>query len=684
MSIKSSSRPADDELDRLVAFGITRQQVEPGDDCLDPELLASYADGGLSAEERAAAEAHLARCRDCRRALTLQVESDPLVASAATSTLALDSAADGAAGSNRTPTTDATPGALGTPGAPGAPVGVGAGSRGTAARPAIVKFANTWLPLAAALFVATGLWFAFNRSRQESPQGASAPAHFSARNEPSGAQQPEAPPPATAAAPRQSAPDSSSTDRAASGGQAPRELLQESSPAGGAASSGAAPSAKESSSRADAAAAQAPAPALGRARGTFREEVAATARPNANTEADRRIVPASPAAPGAAPAPPPPPPAALADAAPARLGGAAGAAGQEAQARARAAGQLAPNVAPPAAPAAAAPAPTQTAAANPNATSQQQPTPQQAGQQATSQQYVINQQTGPSANLNVAPPPAKADERRQADASKQRDTDTKREANEKSAGGPSSVKSADAFAKAIEEPKSVARAKAAPESPPATAPVDAVSTTTSANAANAASGRKTEAESAASGSGATAARPAAGASPGASPGAAAGADRNAAVRGAGAGAGAGGAAAGARAAEISPERERGIAESVTAITAAPAPTPVLRSVDGARWWRIRAPSTIEGSTDRGASWTVEYSDPSARLVRGAAAAKGGCWMIGANGLVLRTRPNGGWERVTQPTTRNLATLTATDHLIATVTDDQGRAYRTTDGGATWR
>jgi photosystem II stability/assembly factor-like uncharacterized protein len=72
------------------------------------------------------------------------------------------------------------------------------------------------------------------------------------------------------------------------------------------------------------------------------------------------------------------------------------------------------------------------------------------------------------------------------------------------------------------------------------------------------------------------------------------------------------------------------------------------------------------------------------LVRGAAAAKGGCWMIGANGLVLRTRPAGGWERVARPTTPNLVTLTATDHLIATVTDDQGRSYRTTDGGATWR
>jgi photosystem II stability/assembly factor-like uncharacterized protein len=154
----------------------------------------------------------------------------------------------------------------------------------------------------------------------------------------------------------------------------------------------------------------------------------------------------------------------------------------------------------------------------------------------------------------------------------------------------------------------------------------------------------------------------------------AGADRNAAGRGAAD-------AAGARASDTS---AREINEAVTVVTAGPAPSAVLRSVDGARWWRIRGPSTIEGSTDRGANWTVEYSDPAARIVRGAPAAKGGCWMIGANGLVLRIRPNGGWERVPQPTMRNLVTLAATDHLTATVTDDQGRAYRTTDGGATWR
>jgi hypothetical protein len=269
-----------------------------------------------------------------------------------------------------------------------------------------------------------------------------------------------------------------------------------------------------------------------------------------------------------------------------------------------------------------------------NAANQQQNVAQQA--------YIVNQQTGPMSNLNVAPPPAKADERRQADRAK-----AERSENEKAGGGATDAKSADAIAKAAEEPKTLARAKTA-----AAAPAEAAS---------------------AKGSSAESGGVAGSASPTASGAAGAGTDT----------------AAGARAAEANAGV---LSESVIVITAAPAPasarvaatSPVLRSPDGARWWRIRQPGTIEGSIDRGATWTVEYNDPAARLVRGATAAKGGCWMIGANGLVLRTRPAGGWERVTQPTTRNLVTLTATDYLIAAVSDDQGRLYRTTDGGATWR
>jgi hypothetical protein len=604
MSMKSSPRSADDELDRLVGLGITRQQVEPGGDCLDPEVLASYADGGLPASEVAEAEAHLARCRDCRRALALQVESDPFGAS---TTISIASIAASATDGSAPGTTGRTSGAsTGT----GSRTGAVSGRLPASSR--VVHSAKTWLPLAAALVVATGLWFAFARSRQPAQySSASVPGHLSARNEPSVAEE---------AAARQAAPAPSrrpSGDRVEpSGALPPSEVAL-----GGAPSS--APvdrvtplreiAPQREASRGGASAASAPASASGalRTREARRDEFAAGARSEA--ESDRLARPAAPA--------PPPPPAALADAAaPSRTAGAAGREGQANQ-------NLAPQ--------------------------------QAAPQQTAPQQYAINQQTGPMANLNVAsPPPAKTDERRPADAKK---AEANEKANEKSPGDPSNVKSADgAFTKAIEEPKSVARAKAAPQSAAAgAAPAEAAAT----KGADAASGIVAGASPAAGG------KPSATASGDAAPGSTAAtgtADRG---------------TSGARAGDTS---TREVSEVVTIVTAAPASIPVLRSTDGARWWRIRAPSTIEGSADRGATWTVEYSDPSSILVRGAAGSKSGCWMIGANGLVLRTRPNGGWERVTQPTTRGLVRLTATDHLIATVTDDQGRAYRTTDGGVTWR
>ena len=432
MSMKSSPRSADDELDRLVGLGITRQQVEPGDDCLDPEVLASYADGGLSAAELAEADAHLARCRDCRLALALQVESDPFGASTTISIAAASAPADSG------------PDTAGT-----ASSSIGARSRSgdvsgrSPGRSRIVHSVKTWLPLAAAVVVAAGLWLAFDRSRQPGPQSADA---ISTRNEPSVAGE---------AAARQAEPLRRPSDdhfetsafpagKAASGGpplsaevdriESPREV---------------APQLKER-----------------------REGFAAGARSEA--ESDQRARAAAPASP-----PPPPPPAALADAAaPSR---AAGAAGREAQGTVtgQAAGQVGGQVAPAPAPAALQ-APAQTAANQANQPNQanQNVAPQQAAPPPSQQQYVINQQTGPSANLNVAsPPPAKTDERRQADGRKTE----KNEQNEKSAGGPSNVKSADgAFMKAAEEPKSVARAKTAPES--AAVPVSTESTTKSTTA----------------------------------------------------------------------------------------------------------------------------------------------------------------------------------------------------------
>ncbi len=440
---------------------------------------------------RVSADAHLARCRDCRRAVALLTESDPLAVS-----IALESPADGPARETR--------------------ASVAAGSHGTAGRSGLTKFATTWLPLAAALVVATGLWFAFNRSRQ-APQLASAPAQLSARNEPSSGGagwSVRGPSRSTPSAPQDSSAAGAATSRALAGilasVRAPRRQ-------------------KQGPRRARM---RMPLPrrrrlplrlwrALAEA---FREERCgcrasecqrrgrqARRSPLACRRCFRRRLRAAAPRAGSATAFPPPSGA---------LGRCRSGARRRCR-RTRGAGQgredNSRHARRPAAPQAAAPAgaprPVRTRRSRPDSST---PAPRRkpataAGRQQQSADAAGGARTisrpGRSANLNAAPAPAKADERRQADASKREANDSKREANEKSAGGPSNVKSADAFAKSVEEPKSVARAKAAPESPAAAAAVDAAST----KSANAASGRKTEAESAASGpgAGAPAARPAA-------------------------------------------------------------------------------------------------------------------------------------------------------------------------------
>jgi hypothetical protein len=132
---------------------------------------------------------------------------------------------------------------------------------------------------------------------------------------------------------------------------------------------------------------------------------------------------------------------------------------------------------------------------------------------------------------------------------------------------------------------------------------------------------------------------------------------------------------------VSGETGRGLAETIT-VTSPYAN--VVRSTNGTRWWRIRDGNTIEGSFDGGFTWTAEYSDPQSQIARGAVTRTDDCWMVGAKGLVLRFQGGRGWTRVTPPTTRGLVSVTPTSALAATVADESGQRYQTTDGGLTWR
>lgn len=65
------------------------------------------------------------------------------------------------------------------------------------------------------------------------------------------------------------------------------------------------------------------------------------------------------------------------------------------------------------------------------------------------------------------------------------------------------------------------------------------------------------------------------------------------------------------------------------------------------------------------------------------ASAGVCWSVGRGGVVLRSADGRTWQRVNFPEMTDLATVTATSAANATVTDVEGRTFRTTDGGLTW-
>jgi photosystem II stability/assembly factor-like uncharacterized protein len=97
-----------------------------------------------------------------------------------------------------------------------------------------------------------------------------------------------------------------------------------------------------------------------------------------------------------------------------------------------------------------------------------------------------------------------------------------------------------------------------------------------------------------------------------------------------------------------------------------------------------AGTTVERSTDGGATWQAQSTDATVRLVAGAAPSPTICWIVGAGGIVLVTRDGRTWERVPFPETIDLTAILAADGSNATTTAADGRVFVTTDGGKTWR
>ncbi|MGE3841450.1 MAG: zf-HC2 domain-containing protein [Vicinamibacterales bacterium] len=77
----------DQRFESRLAASLNHSTASGARECLEAELLAAYADGGLGPSERAACETHLADCGRCREVLLAAVETADIVAPGSAATV---------------------------------------------------------------------------------------------------------------------------------------------------------------------------------------------------------------------------------------------------------------------------------------------------------------------------------------------------------------------------------------------------------------------------------------------------------------------------------------------------------------------------------------------------------------------------------------------------------------------
>jgi photosystem II stability/assembly factor-like uncharacterized protein len=93
---------------------------------------------------------------------------------------------------------------------------------------------------------------------------------------------------------------------------------------------------------------------------------------------------------------------------------------------------------------------------------------------------------------------------------------------------------------------------------------------------------------------------------------------------------------------------------------------------------------VQYSADGGATWTTQQTGASTALTAGSAPAPEVCWLVGRDGLVLRTTDGGRqWQRLPFPEMIDLTAITASTVRDATVVLADGRRFATDDAGDTW-
>jgi hypothetical protein len=125
-------------------------------------------------------------------------------------------------------------------------------------------------------------------------------------------------------------------------------------------------------------------------------------------------------------------------------------------------------------------------------------------------------------------------------------------------------------------------------------------------------------------------------------------------------------------------------QTVAGLAKEAAPGVTFAAGDGPMW-RVGPAGNIERSNDKGTTWQPQASSVKADLLAGTAASAEVAWVVGREGVILRTTDGQTWQRVPPPNRLMVdwTNIQATDADHASIKSNDNRSFRTEDGGHTW-
>jgi hypothetical protein len=130
-----------------------------------------------------------------------------------------------------------------------------------------------------------------------------------------------------------------------------------------------------------------------------------------------------------------------------------------------------------------------------------------------------------------------------------------------------------------------------------------------------------------------------------------------------------------------------VADSGAALSSTePAPSaPMLVTIvspDRSVTWIIGQNGMVRRSNPDG-TMHIQHSGVSTDLVAGSAPSATVCWIVGRSGTIIRTTDGEHWDLIAAPSTDNLMGVSASSARDATITTAGGQSFATSDGGTSW-